>query len=104
MRSSPASRRLPNAAAVRGYPTTGDFLALRLPHTRLVVPPSGKFRCSRHTSLYGDSVNLVTRGIMALYTPVKIVVMDCDNGRLFHSGGVCGAQSTAASGNVGHPW
>jgi len=41
---------------------------------------------------------------MALYTPVKIVVMDCDNERLFHNGGVCGAQSTASSGNVGNPW
>jgi len=46
----------------------------------LVVHNSGKFRCSGHTSLYRDSLNRVVRGIMALYAPVKMVVMVYANG------------------------
>ncbi len=56
------------------------FLHCYSPHTSLVVYPSGKFQCSRHTSLYRDSLNLVIKGIMALYIPVKLVVIDYANG------------------------
>ena len=56
------------------------FLHCHSPYTSLIVHPSGKFQCSRHTSLYRDSLNLVIKRIMALYTPVKMVVIDYANG------------------------
>src|SRR5262249_29002355 len=39
--------------------------------TSLVVHSSGRFWCIRHTSLYRDSINLVTRGIMVPYIPSR---------------------------------
>jgi hypothetical protein len=56
------------------------FLPCHSSHTHLVVHPSGRFWCSRHTSLYRDSLNLVVRGMMVLYTPVKLVVLDDAHG------------------------
>ena len=80
-------------AFATGYALTALLLLLRMhafqaamflhcysPPTSLVVYPSGKFQCSRHTSLYRDSLNLVTRGIMAQHIPVRIWMIDCANG------------------------
>jgi len=49
------------------------------------ITPSGRFLYSRHILIQGLS-ELVIRRIMALYTPVKMVVIDCATGDSSHGG------------------
>src|SRR5919108_3855847 len=54
--------------------------------------PSGRFWCSRHTSLYRDSLNLVTREIIAPHTPMKIVAIAMLTGARSHRGCLWGSK------------
>jgi hypothetical protein len=46
------------------------------PPMQPMVHPSRKFWWSRHTSLYGNFLNLEVPRIMILYAPGKTVVID----------------------------